>query len=487
MHSRHENRIPALERQHYSVDPGAGSGQTRRQFLKTLGSTAISIPLAGGAGSLAAPHGSRSSYTSQILEPGNHNVVFYWVDAALQQIRDQRVLAPRAAYNLGIATAAGFLAANGIARAYGEPYGIGEGPSAADQEVAYGVAFSMAAAEAFQQPFLFERNAFLKLFPDGEAKSLGVEWGRTAGRMLLDLRTDDGSEPSEVNYYLGRYARRDDVLQWSPTAPYYGASPGPAFPSFDRCLYPGHGQIMPWTMSSASQFRVAGFYDPKSPEFAEEFNTVRRLGGMNSATRTADESEIALFWEDGPWGVTNPGHFLYIAMQLLQDRGLGFIDLARAVALVGMTQCDASICAWDNKYHYDILRPETAIRDRALSFGNLDPRVEAEGGWHSYIPTPEFPSYTSGHATFGAAAAEMIALFLGQDDIAFSGRSPDHVLWPQLQGVTRHWTSLSHMAEENAMSRLYGGVHWAIDSDQGLASGREIARHAFRTTLPVRA
>lgn len=460
--------------------------RSRRQFLKTLATAAVSLPLSGGVGAYASSHVSRSSYTGQILKPGTRNTVFFWIDAALQQIRDQRVLAPRAAYNLGLVSAAGFLAANGIAGAYGEPYGIGDGPPGADPEVAYGVAFSVAAAEAFQQPFLFERNAFLNRFPGGEAKSLGVEWGRRAGMRLLDLRTDDGSEPSEVNYYLGRYERRGDSLQWSPTGPFYGASPGPSFPSFLRCLYPGHGMITPWTMKSGSQFRVSGFHDPRSPEFADEFDMIRLLGGTDSTTRTEDQSEIALFWEDGPWGVTNPGHFIYIAVQLLQNRGLSFLELARAIALVGMTQCDSSICAWDNKYHYDVLRPETAIRARAPEFGSADGRVALHTGWHSYIPTPEFPAYTSGHSTFGAAAAEMISLIHGRDDISFSGRSPDQVLWPQLNGATRHWISLSQMAEENGMSRLYGGVHWGLDNDRGLAAGRAIARQAFRSTFPER-
>ena len=460
---------------------------TRRQFLAAAAAAASTLTVAGCAGPHVASQGHRSSYTSQILKPQNANTVFLWVDTALQQVRDQRVLTPRAAYNYGLATAAGFLAANGIVQAYDEPFGIGPGPRDADPEVAYGIAFATAAAEAFQQPFLFERIAFLNRFPDGAAKSLGVEWGLAAGRQVLDRRTDDGSEPSEVNYYLGRYDRRSDSLRWSPTGPFYGATPGPAFASFDRCLYPGHGRIEPWTMKSGSQFRVTGFYDSESPEFAEEFDTIRRLGGTDSSVRTADEAEISLFWEDGPWGITPPGHMIYIAMQLLQDRDLSFIELARAFALIGMTQCDASICAWDNKYHYDIVRPESAIRVRAPAFRNPDRRMVLQPGWRSYIPTPEFPAYTSGHSTFGAAAAEMIALILGRDDVAFSGRSPDEVLWPQLQGVTRSWTSLTHMADENGMSRLYGGVHWSIDNAQGLKSGRALARHAFHSTFPAKA
>ena len=456
---------------------------TRRRFLKNAAAAAALL----ATGGCVSSHGRKASYTTQILKPWNRNTVFHWTDVSLQQVRNRRLPAPRAAYNYGLTMAAGFLAANGIVRKYEEPFGIGPGPRGADPEVAYGVAFAEAAEEAFQQPFLFERMAFLDRYPAGEAKSLGVRWGRAVARKVLGMRTNDGAEPSEVNYYLGRYERRTDSLQWRPTGPFYGATPGPAFASFDRCLFPGHGRITPWTMKSGSQFRVSGFYDPASPEFAEEFDRIRRLGGMDSTVRTAEESEIALFWEDGPWGITPPGHMIYIAMQILQDRGLSFIELARAFALLGMTQCDASISAWDNKYHHDIVRPETTIRVRAPGFGNKDPRVARQPGWRSYIPTPEFPSYTSGHSTFGAAAAELIALVHGRDDVPFSGRSPDEVLWPQLRGVTRNWRSLSHMAEENGLSRIYGGVHWEIDNTEALKSGRAIARQAFHSTFPEKA
>ena len=453
--------------------------QSRRDFL--AGASAASTFLGAGC---VSRYGDASSYATQIIEPQYNNTVFEWVDALLQQVRDQRLTSPRAAYCLSPPLAAGFLAANGITRDYDEPFGIGAGPAGADPEVAYGVAFAMTAAEAFQQPFLFRRNAFLNRFPAGEAKSLAVDWGRTVGRRVLDLRTDDGSEPTEVDYYFDDYPRRGDALQWSPTGPFYGARPGPAFPTFDRGLYPGQGRIEPWTMTSGSQFRSANFHDPASPEFASEFDTIRNIGSADSTIRTREESEIALFWEDGPWGITQPGHFLYVAMQLLQDRELDFIGLARAFALIGMTQCDASIAVWDSKYHHDILRPETAIRARAPAFGNPDPRVAREPRWRSYIPTPEFPAYPSGHSAFGAAAAEMIALIHGRDDLAFSGQSPDQVLWPQLRGVTRHWTSLTHMAEENGMSRIYGGVHWDRDNTESLAMGRRIARQAFDSTLP---
>lgn len=440
-----------------------------------------------GAGCATASMGSKLSYLTQVLAPQNNNTVFHWLDIIMQQVRDQRVPPPRAAYNFAMPLAAGFLAANSIIQAYDEPFGVGVGPRGADPEVAYGVAFATAASEVFQTPFLAERRAFNNRFPGSQAKSLGNEWGRKVGLHIVNMRTNDGSEPSQANYYLGRYQRRQDALRWRPTGPFYGASPGPAFGSFDRGLFPGHGQIKPWTMRSTSQFRVSGFYHPASPEFAQEFDTIRHLGAADSPIRTPEQSEIALFWEDGPWGITPPGHFLYIAAQILQHRQMSFIELARTFALMGMTQCDASISAWDNKYFHDIVRPESAIRVRARKFGNPDPRVRLQPGWKSLIPTPEFPSYTSGHSTFGATAAELLALIIGRDDVAFTGRSPDLVLWPQLEGVSRSWTSLSAAAEENGWSRLYGGVHWHIDHTMAMKSGQSIARQANAFMFPRRA
>ncbi len=125
--------------------------QSRRQFLAAAAASASTLSLAGCIAPMVAPHGHRSSYTSQILKSKKQNTVFHWADAAMQQVRDQRVLTPRAAYNYGLAMAAGFLAANGIVQAYDDPFGIGAGPRGADPEVAYGVAFSIAAAEAFQK------------------------------------------------------------------------------------------------------------------------------------------------------------------------------------------------------------------------------------------------------------------------------------------------------------------------------------------------
>lgn len=456
---------------------------TRRRFIS---SSAATIGLAGlTAGCSTASFGSQSSYLTPVLAPERQNTVFHWVDIVLQQTRDQRVPPPRAAYNYAGPMLAGFLAANAILKRYQEPYGLGEAPAGADPEVAYGVAFATVAAQCFGQPFMLERAAFKRRFPDSEAKSLGIAWGRKVGMAINKMRTRDGAQPSQMNYYHGRYDRRKDALNWNPTGATYGDSLGPSVGHYERGLFPGLGKVKPWTMTHSEQFQPAEFYDPASPEFAQQYEYVRKIGCVGSTMRTEDEAEIAIFWEDGPWGITPPGHFLLIAVQVLQDRGFDFLDLARAFALLGMTQGDAAINSWNSKYQYDVLRPETAIRYRADQFGNS--ALSQEQGWKSYIPTPNFPAYTSGHSTFGAAGSELTALLIGTDKVNFGHQSPDLNGFPQLDGRRRYWTSLSQAAEENGMSRLYGGVHWDIDHTAGMTAGRAIARQAFSNWFKPRA
>ncbi len=453
-----------------------GRNVSRRRFLGGMAATS-----ALAASGCAAPLGTSQSYLTGFVAPQNINPAYYWTDILLQAVRDQLMAPPLATRGLAMGHVAGFLAANGINPRYQSE--VGRGPIGADPEIAYGVACSVAIAEHFQQPFVFDQAKFLAHYPDSEAKSLAVAWGQHVGRHIVRQRTNDGAEPSKVNFYLRRYPRRNDSLKWTPTGPLYDAGGGPAFrPSFARGLLPGFGAVTPWSLSSPEQFGAQAFLDPRSPEFADEFANIKEIGGADSATRTADEAEIALFWEDGPWGISPPGHFTLIAMQLMQHKRMSFLESARALALMSMAQADSAISVWHSKFAYDIVRPETAIRYRASAFNNPDPRVVSDPRWKSYIPTPPFPTYVSGHSAFGASATRMLAHILGSDRITFSGPSPDLVIWPtQLTGVTRHWTSLSQAADENGLSRIYGGVHWNIDNIEALRMGREIADHVHRT------
>lgn len=217
--------------------------------------------------------------------------------------------------------------------------------------------------------------------------------------------------------------------------------------------------------------------------FADSYQEVASLGSINSTTRTADQTEIAFFWEDGSGTVTPPGHWQVIAQDLSRKFSLSRIENARLFALLSIAQADAAISAWDSKYTYNYFRPITGIRERC--FARTDLAMDPE--WTPLIPTPPFPSYTSGHSTFSGASARILELYFGTDDIPFSGASPDPQKWPDvLPGVTRAWSSLSEAAEEAGQSRIYGGIHWQFDNTEGLKSGRAIADQTFDIQLRPR-
>lgn len=453
---------------------------TRRHFLTGGSSLAAATALSGCAG----PFGGSKSYLTNVVDVDKMSVVFEWTDIALQAIRDQLVAPPLASRALAMGHVAGFLAVNGAEQRYDSGYHLPRAPSGMDPRVAYGIAAATAFAENLQQPFLFDQLQFLSRFPNGEAKTLGVEWGRKVGRFIVRQRTNDGAEPSKANFYLGRYPRRQDVMRWRPTGPMFDSgATQPAFrETYQRGILPGFGAVKPWAIPSVQHFSAQDFPDPASPEFARQYEHVKDLGSSNSASRTADQTQIAFFWEDGPWGVTPPGHFTTIAMKLYQHLNMPLVNQARALALTSMAMADSAIATWHAKYTHDLIRPETAIRYRSHKFHNRDRRVRAQANWKSLIPTPPFPSYTSGHSAFGASGARMIAHVIGRDDVSFSKKAADTVIWPdQLSGVTRHWTSLSSAAEENGMSRVYGGVHWMADNTEALKIGKSIADHVVKT------
>ena len=219
------------------------------------------MALASAAG-CAGPYGGPKSYITGVVAPANVNVVYHWTDIALQALRDQLVAPPLASRALAMGHVAGFLAVNGIQQRYDNGYAIEDATQGADPHVAYGVAAATAFAEHFQQPLVFDRMKFLAHYPEGEAKTLGRQWGRRVGRFIVRERTNDGAGPSKINFYLKKYTRRHDALRWRPTAPMFDSGgTEPAFrETYHRGLLPGFGKVKPWAMRSADQFMAPKFF-----------------------------------------------------------------------------------------------------------------------------------------------------------------------------------------------------------------------------------
>ncbi|MBP84308.1 MAG: hypothetical protein CMO61_10740 [Verrucomicrobiales bacterium] len=423
---------------------------------------------------------SPQSYINGVIEPEHLSPVYECTDVMLQAIRNQSVTPPPATRAFAMAHLSGFLAVNGIDQKYDSKHEVRAAPDNTNEEVAYLVAFTDSLSDALNASFVFDQKRMLARYAETEAKANGIRYGKYVASVIISDRINDGAEPNQANFYLDHYGKRSDLLAWSPTGPFYGAKHGPRFGTFGRGLFPGWGAQKPWVMDDKTRFRANPFLDPESEEFANQYEEIKALGGSESSTRTADETTIAFFWEDGPRGVTPPGHWQIIAMKITQKMDLSLLEQARLFSLLSMAQADAAITTWDSKYYYDIVRPETVIRTRASEFGQTGDKA-----WKSLIPTPSFPAYTSGHSTFSGASARILANFLGTDQVSFSSQSPDLVNWPeQLTGVTRSYTSLWEAAEEAGMSRIYGGIHWQEDNTEGLRVGRELAdfvfNHAFR-------
>ena len=211
-------------------------------------------------------------------------------------------------------------------------------------------------------------------------------------------------------------------------------------------------------MPTSNAFRPPGPPSIRSATYLADLNEVNALGAAIGSARTPEQSVIALFWADGTGTETPVGHWNSIAQKIGADRGNTIEQNARLFALLNIAMADAAICAWDAKYTYDFWRPITAIRDTF------------DLNWSSYITTPPFPDYVSGHSTFSGAAATVLAMFYGTDNIAFTIDSDF------LPGVLRSFSSVSAAASEAAISRLYGGIHFRSAIQDGLSAGIAIGQ-----------
>jgi hypothetical protein len=173
---------------------------------------------------------------------------------------------------------------------------------------------------------------------------------------------------------------------------------------------------------------------------------------------TAEQSTIATYWADGGGTITPPGHMVSIAMQVLQQERASLAQSALAYCKVGMAVNDAFVSCWKAKYVYVLMRPVTYIR------AYIDPN------WLPHWPTPPFPSYGSGHATQSGAACQVLSDLFG-NDYAFTDHTNDY-----LGFAPRSFSSFFDAAEEAAISRLYGGIHYTMDNENAYAAGINIGK-----------
>jgi membrane-associated phospholipid phosphatase len=251
----------------------------------------------------------------------------------------------------------------------------------------------------------------------------GFALGRRSGEELLARAKSDGADAP----FTGTILVGPEF--WVPTPP-----------GFLPPLLPGWGTVLPWNIRDPVALRPPRPPRPGQPAFEAEVREVYRV----SQTLTSEQRALALFWADGPGTFTPPGHWNAIALELARAHGLTTAQAALVFAVLNTAQADAFICVWDAKYAYWAPRPVTAIRRE------LDP------SWSPLLTTPPFPSYVSGHAGTSGAAATVLSAF-------FPAQAPQLYAW----------------ADEAALSRLYGGIHFRTDNEVGLALGRSVGQAAL--------
>ncbi|MCC7142586.1 MAG: hypothetical protein IT349_10855 [Candidatus Eisenbacteria bacterium] len=418
------------------------------------------VPLAMLAGALAIAPGQAFA-----IDP-----ILTWTDhcSALTRTLNQTRGCPcPIARGVAMMYLAQFDAVNSIANVY-EPYLIDyPAPAGASMEAAAIVAAHdvLLSIYPIRQGMLDSAmNADLAQVPDGQAKLDGIEVGHAVAANMIAARANDGSN------FDPTYVGENTPGHWRPT-----------YPDFRTGCHAAWGDVTPFGLASGDQFAPPPPPALDSPEYFEHWNEVRLYGSNQGDPQSTLQREIAFFWANDQDGTSKPpGQLCQLTKIVSQMQGLTLVENARLFGLLGICLGDAGIACWSSKYDTDLdfWRPVTAIRE-ADTDGN--PQTQPDLDWTplSFF-TPNFPGYTSGHSTFGGSNSQLMRRFFGFDEITFDLQTED----PHLDaGWTRTIHSFTQAEEENRDSRIWLGVHFRFDCEQGVELGHHIADWAYDNYL----
>jgi len=391
------------------------------------------------------------------------NAVLYWNNQALDATRLARNPPPISSFYFATFHAAIFDAVNGITRTHrgwlvNEPAPAVVDTDAAIAGAAHTVMMALWSATSNPHNLQVSYDKAIARIPEGAAKTDGIAWGEHVGHLVLDKIAKAGYNKPVP----GKYSSSDPG-KWRET------------PSqFRPPLLPFWGRVTPFVLTSSDQFRAPPPESLDSKAYAEELAFVAKRGARDNADRTEYQTMSTPFWNDDLGTSTPPGHWNMIAEDLARRNNLSVPDAARLFALLNFAQADSAISCWETKFFYNVWRPETALREINQQ---LNPHAETIPEFIPNMPSPPFPTYTSGHSTFSAAGARILALYFGSDDIEFSVTSD------ALPGSVRTFKKLSDAQKEAGMSRVWGGIHTMSDNLEGQKCGLKIADWVFANAL----
>lgn len=338
-------------------------------------------------------------------------------------------------------------------------------PGADPTAAATGAAFEVARDQYPDEEARFrtEIDRWLSRVEDGPAETAGVELGRaTAAAVLADREGD-------------RWDGQGDY-EWQPRAPGVYAEMGDHSGTPEGFVFgAGWAEAEPFTLGTPSRFRAPPPPAIDSEAYTRAFREVQEVGALESETRTADQTHLAMWWKEFVESSHNR-----LARRLVVEEELDLWEAARTFALLNVSIYDAYVGVFDEKFQYNHWRPYTAIR-RAAEDGNPETREDPE--WDNlHRHTYAFPSYPSAHGTACAAAMTVFAETFGRDRpvtmtierVDRAGPMSEKV---SMEPATRSFESFAAAAEECSLSRVYLGIHFRYDSEAGTELGREIGSH----------
>lgn len=289
---------------------------------------------------------------------------------------------------------------------------------------------------------------------DQETFDRSVKFGDTVARVVLKRANDDGYIKSRgKEKFLGS----EEPGKWRPTAPDY-------LDGIEWCW----NTMKPMVLDSCSQFTPA-----RPPQFSKDTNSAfyKNLLEVYTINKhlTDEQKEIARYWDDNPFVIEHSGHLMFGNKKITPGgHWMGItaiaakmtkadpVKIARSYALTAIALYDAFIACWDEKYRSNVIRPITVINEWI------------EPGWASFLQTPPFPEYTSGHSSITASASTVLAKLYG-NNFAFQDTSDLRYI-----GMQRHFNSFQEAAAEASISRVYGGIHYRSGVEAGAVQGRQV-------------
>lgn len=264
-----------------------------------------------------------------------------------------------------------------------------------------------------------------------------------------------------------------EVLRWRQADGWPAAitpdveHPLPPFPGLYQRTPPANGaptftfyrNATPFALQSSTQFLPPSPPVITSARYAEDFNETKALGAVNSGTRTPAQTLLAQIVHGVNTSTSPVMVWNNVAAEVARSRGLSIIDAARLFALLNVSFNDGIQTSFTSKFVYNMWRPVTAIR---LADQDMNDATVADANWLPLLPTPPYPSYAGNMACLAFASARTLSLAFGRDDIPLS------VTWNRTMGLpseTLAFTGFSHLAEQMAISRVYGGIHFKFDAD----------------------